>query len=153
VAASGYTFIFGRWQRDQDDIRAVRDQVFRDELGFGDGFIDEDPDEDSIHVVVYESGGRAVGTARMRSDGLIDYVAVLRPWRGNTVGGAIVSYLAHIAEVKQMPSLWSEAPSESLDFFRKNGFQDTDIETGRGDRHCRRMVRPITDSSPGASVH
>lgn len=153
MAASGYTFIFSKWERDQDDIRAVRDQVFRDEMGLGGEFIDEAQDEDAIHVLVYEAGGRAVGTARMRSDGLVDYVAVLRPWRGNTVGGAILTYLAHIAEVKHMSSLWSEATSESVGFFRKNGFHETDLETGRGDHHFRRMVRPIADSSPGASVH
>jgi GNAT superfamily N-acetyltransferase len=153
VASSGYTFIFGKWERDAEDIRAVREQVFRDELGFGEGFIDEDRDDGAIHVLVYEGGGRPVGVARMQTDGLIDYVAVLRPWRGKTVGGAIVSYLAHIAQVKHMETLWSEVTGDSLAFFRKNGFSETGMETGRHDTHRRRMVRPIGDATGPVRVH
>jgi GNAT superfamily N-acetyltransferase len=154
VTTSGYTFIFGKWDRDADDIRLVRDQVFREELGFGEGFIDERGDSGAIHVLVYEGGGgRAVGAARMQADGLIDYVAVLRPWRGNTVGGAIVSYLAHIAQVKNMETLWSEVTGDSLAFFRKNGFNETGVESGRGDTRRLRVVRPLEDSSAPVNIH
>ncbi len=153
MATSGYTFIISKWDRDREDICSVRNQVFSEELGFGPGFIDEASDADALHILVYEGGGRAVGAARMQPDGLIDYVAVLRPWRRNTVGGAIVSYLAHIAHVKQLQSLWSEVTVDSQEFFRRNGFHDTDIESGSDDMRRLRMVRPIIDSSPDARVH
>ena len=95
--SSGYTFILATWRNDAADIRAVREQVWEEAYGGEWPQGDLLGEERAFHVLAYDAAGRAVGVARMQADGRIDYVAVRKPWRGVTVGGALLAYLVHIA--------------------------------------------------------
>ncbi len=144
MTASGYTFLLANWRNDADSIRAVREQVLREELGLDWLFGDEAAEADAFHVLACDAAGRDVGVARMQRDGRIDYIAVLRPWRRVTVGGAILSYLVHIAQAQDIPAVWSEVPAAAERFFTKNGFAGTDagIAPGSAGRRLLRAVPP-----------
>lgn len=144
MTASGYTFLLANWRRDADSIRAVREQVLRDELGFDWPFGDEAAEADAFHVLACDAAGRDVGVARMQRDGRIDYIAVRRPWRRATVGGAILSYLVHIAQAQNIPAVWSDVPAATEPFFARNGFIGTDsgVSPGAAGRRLLRTVPP-----------
>jgi len=119
---SGYTFILASWKQDSEQIASVRDQVLLHELGIDTNKLDLLENEAGYHVLVFDAGGRAVGVARLLENGRISYIAVLRPWRGKTVGRALLLYLNHIAYVKKLQQIWIEEPLHSTNFFLKNKF-------------------------------
>lgn len=119
---SGYTFILTSWKQDSEQIASVRNQVLVHELGIERNQLDMHEDDAGYHVLVFDGGGRAIGVARLLESGRIDYIAVLRPWRGKTVGKALLLYLNHIAYVKKLRQIWIEEPIHSADFFIKNRF-------------------------------
>jgi GNAT superfamily N-acetyltransferase len=137
MGESGYTFIVANWRNDAQDIRAVREQVLL-EAGGAWEFGEPATEERAFHVLAYDAAGRAVGVARMQENGCIDYVAVRRPWRGVTVGGALLAYLIHIAQVKRLASVWAFVPPAVRGFFQKSGF----APAGDGGQRLVRAVPP-----------
>jgi len=144
MSGSGYTFILAKWQRDARDICSVREQVLRELAASDFPPIDASTDECAYHVLVYDAAERAVGVARMQADGRIDYVAVLRPWRGTTVGAALLTYLVHIAQARRLMSVWTYAPEQVRRFFERNGFEP---ESGSPDL-LNRYVRTVRREAP-----
>lgn len=144
MTGSGYTFLLASWRNDADSIRAVREQVLRDELGLEWRFGDETAEADAFHILACDAAGRGVGVARMQRDGRIDYIVVLRPWRRVTVGGAILAYLVHVAQAQNIPTVWSDVPAAAERFFTRNGFAGTDagIAPGTTGRRLLRAVPP-----------
>ena len=140
---SGYTFIVAKWPRDRDEIYAIRSLIFAEESRLADRFSDGDVDEGAYHLLVYDAGSRLVGTARMQPDGRVDYVAVLKPWRGNTVGGALLSYLRHIAQVTKLESIWSDVPDSVTPFYFKNGFKVANELSPEDEKSLVRVVRQV----------
>jgi len=150
MSTSGYTFILGNWRNDAATIRAVREQVLIAEMGLAREPLDAADENGAFHVVVYDSGGRAVGAARMQPDGRIDYVVVLRPWRGRTVGGALLAYLHHIAHARGIEHIWAVAPESAQRFFGKNRFvasAETRSDSGEREQKYTRAV-----SKPGRQL-
>jgi GNAT superfamily N-acetyltransferase len=139
---SGYTFILAKWRNDAEDICAVREQVLGEAFGGRWEYGDAESEERAFHVLVYDSAGRAVGAARMQPDGCIDYVAVRRPWRGVTLGGALLSYLVHIAQARRLDSVWSVVPASAQTFFKRNHFVATGSEGDAGRKWVRRVPAP-----------
>lgn len=148
MANSGYSFFLASWRNDADDIRAVREPVLQE--SFGGSWEHDDPvsEEQFYHVLAYDAVGRAVGAARMQPDGYIDYVVVLKPWRGVTVGSALLAFLMHIARNRNLEQVWCDVPESAQRFFARNGFTPaTDVVSGRGTARWRRLVDATRSSS------
>jgi len=153
MSDSGYTFILADWRNDAAAIRAVREPVLIAELGMRPELLDLPDESEAFHVLAYDSGSRAVGAARMRRDGRIDYVTVLRPWRGRTVGGALLTYLHHIAFARGIEHLWGMIPETARRFFEKNQFvvsaeMAPDAEPGR-----QKFVRAVSKPDLRPPLH
>ena len=71
------------WQRDAEDLTAVREEVFIREQGVSREEEMDGLDQDCLHVVARDSSGQAIGTARLDTHGHIGRVAVLKQWRGS----------------------------------------------------------------------
>lgn len=153
MSGSGYTFILGNWRSDAAVIRAVREPVLIAELGMRPELLELPDDSEAFHVLVFDSGGRAVGAARMRRDGQIDYVAVLRPWRGRTVGGALLSYLHHIAFTRGIQHIWAMSPESARRFFEKNRFIAGDEFSDSTEPRWQKFTRAVSKPGQPAPVH
>lgn len=147
MSTSGYTFVLGNWRNDAATIRAVREQVLIAEIGLAREHLDVADENAAFHVLAYDSAGRPVGTARMQRDGKIDYVAVLRPWRGRTVGGALLAYLHHIAYAQGIQHVWAVVPEAARRFFEKNRFIASVEFTPGVEVHGQKYTRAV--SKPG----
>ena len=113
----------------------------------------DDRDSDAYHVLAFEGGGRLVGAGRILADGAIGYIAVLRPWRGYTVGGAILAYLLHIAKTLKIQIVSVKSLLNVTAFFEKNGFLPVDTTAEDKDLTLLKMVRSVNRSERSASVH
>jgi GNAT superfamily N-acetyltransferase len=138
MGASGYSFFLASWPRDRGDIQLAREQGLPPE--WLPTLVSEEADRGAWHVTAYDGAGRLVGAGRMQPDGRVDYVTVLRPWRYATVGGALLAYLLHIAEVRRMEAVYCEPPDEARRFFGKNGFVAT--ADAPGPLRLVRVIRP-----------
>lgn len=138
-----YSFCLARWPKEEKDIRAVREQVFIEELSIPPELEWDDRDEACYHVIAYDEKSRPIATGRVDTDGHIGRMAVLPPWRGRTVGGAVLSYLMHIAERLDMDYVWVHAQESAIPFYQKNGFSTAgDRFTEAGIPH-QKLVRLI----------
>jgi len=146
MSTSGYTFILGNWRNDAATIRALREQVLIVEMGLAREPLDAADESGAFHVVVYDGGGRAVGAARMQPDGRIDYVVVLRPWRGRTVGGALLAYLHHIACARGIEHIWAVVPESAQRFFGKNRFVASAGSGSNSEMRGQKFTRAVAQS-------
>ncbi len=66
--------------------------------------------------------GAVVGTGRLLPDGHIGRMAVLPPWRGCGIGGAILEALTGEARAIGMSEVVLHAQVHAEDFYRRHGF-------------------------------
>ena len=81
------------WQAQQPALTAVRRAVFVVEQGVPESLELDEHDAGSHHILVCDPAGRPVGAGRLKPDGQIGRMAVLRDWRGRGIGSAILAAL------------------------------------------------------------
>ncbi len=134
----------------QAAIRQVRQEVFIEEQGVSAEEEFDGDDHDCVHVVV-TANGQAIGTGRLKPDGRIGRVAVLKAARGHGVGRAIMAALEEQARVRGMPRLWAHAQVQALAFYERLGYQvagETFMEAGIAHREIQKPL-PRLDAMTG----
>lgn len=114
-----------RWSTDHDAIRAVRETVFVVEQSVDPELEWDGLDEQCHHAVVQLSDGRIVGTGRLwcnGDEGKIGRMAVLREYRGQGMGLAILEFLLETARRIGMRRARLNAQTHALDFYERAGF-------------------------------
>ena len=152
MASSGYSLVLCSWPGAAEEIRALRQQVLVSEMGLPGNVLNVPADTGAYHVLVHDSGGRAVGAACMQPDGQIDYVLVLRPWRCKTVGGALLAYLHHIAQARNLAHIWTVVPTVARRFFEKNRFTPCEDNVLTAFMSGLKYVRPVRKPGSNTSV-
>ncbi len=131
-------------------IRQVRHEVFIEEQGVS---VEEEFDGDDpacVHVIV-TANGQAIGTGRLKPDGRIGRVAVLKSARGNGIGRAIMAALEGHARAVGMQRLWAHAQVQALAFYEGLGYRvvgDTFMEAGIAHRQIQKSI-PSTGTPTG----
>lgn len=143
MSKRGYSFYLSQWGKNGPDIQKIRQTVFVHELGFPSEQISSDSDSECYHVLAYNGYGEAIGTGCIHPDGQIGQIAVLKPWRGRTVGKAILIYLLQIAKSIHLPSVWVNALEPTVRFYKSKNFELTDKAQSIDGFNYRRMVHLI----------
>ncbi len=117
--------------RPGDDLNEalwIRDEVFTKEQGFAN------PDQDKFdaaacHVLLCESG-QPVATGRVfreKTDGpfILGRIAVLKGWRGHSLGKLLMEELEKIAAAQGAETLELGAQLYAVPFYQKCGFSPT----------------------------
>ena len=102
-----------------------------------DGF-----DAQSRHVVA-TADGVPIGTGRLLPDGQIGRMAVLREWRGQGAGSALLTGLMEIARALGMGRVLLNAQVQALPFYLGHGFQVEGEEFNDAGIPHRRMWRDL----------
>jgi predicted GNAT family N-acyltransferase len=113
------------WSVDADALKAVRTQVFIEEQSIPES---EDWDADDAaadHALARTRSGEAIATGRLTPDGRIGRMAVVKSWRGEGVGAAILRHLVERAAARGMRRLTLSAQSYAIPFYEKAGFAVT----------------------------
>ncbi len=82
----------------------------------------DENDARCVHAVAYAEDGRAVGTGRLLPDAHIGRMAVLKDWRGQGIGAAILEALIAEARRRGDVEVALSAQTHALDFYRRHGF-------------------------------
>ncbi|MEO5699756.1 MAG: GNAT family N-acetyltransferase [Casimicrobiaceae bacterium] len=111
-----------RWPEDADLLQSLRHDVFVVEQGVPATLEWDGIDARCVHALAVASDGTAVGCGRLLPDGHIGRMAVLRPWRGRGVGGALLVHLVDLARHRGESSVVLNAQTHAVDFYRRHGF-------------------------------
>ena len=132
------------WERDRDQIRDVRRQVFILEQSVPAEIEWDGQDDDCLHVVAETPNRDAIGTGRLHPSGKIGRMAVLRPWRGSGVGSAMLERLLGYALNRGIDEVFLHAQSYVMSFYERAGFEaegDEFMEAGIPHRLMKRRTR------------
>ncbi|AHG41630.1 GNAT family N-acetyltransferase [Pseudomonas syringae] len=121
------TVSVAQWQKNNADIRRIRDSVFIAEQSVPPELEWDAEDADAVHFLARE-GDYAVGTARLLADGEIGRLSVLKDWRGLKVGEALLSAVIDEAEKRGLEPLKLSAQVQAVDFYQRFGFVVTSKE-------------------------
>jgi predicted GNAT family N-acyltransferase len=118
-----------RWVESPDDHAAMvelRRIIFREEQRLADLTL-TDPDESRSHAVIALVDGRPVGTGRLtfpheRKHAYISWVATLKAYRNQGIGGAMMRVLMESADSRRFETVVLSAQAHAISFYRAFGF-------------------------------
>ncbi len=109
------------WERAQITATHVRQAVFIDEQNV----LEEDEwghgDEEALHLVA-SLAGNPIATARLSADGTVGRMAVLKSFRKQGTGSAIMEQLIKTAKQNRFRILKLNAQRTAEGFYAKHGF-------------------------------
>lgn len=109
------------WDQARADAAPIRFAVFVDEQKVPAEIELDEHDAACLHAIA-RSEGRAVGTGRLLPDGHIGRMAVLKAWRGQGVGAAMLTVLIDAARARGDRAVALSAQTHALGFYRRFGF-------------------------------
>ena len=140
---SSFHLTEGCWQEHKRLLTDVRCQVFVVEQQVPEALELDEHDPHCHHVLVCDARGRPVGAGRIKADGHIGRMAVLKDCRGQGVGAAMLAALLEYAREQGHTRVFLHAQISAVPFYAKFGF----VESGEpfidaGILH-RRMVKSL----------
>lgn len=111
------------WEDDALTLRAIRTEVFINEQQVPEAMEWDEFDAISTHVLVRNFYGLPVGTARLLPDGHIGRMAVLKEWRGNGYGSAMLQKMLEELNSRHKQIVMLNAQTSAVKFYEKFGFK------------------------------
>ncbi|GLZ88907.1 acetyltransferase [Metapseudomonas resinovorans] len=110
------------WQKDNADLRRIREAVFIAEQSVAPELEWDTEDADAVHFLAFERD-YAIGTARLLPDGHIGRVSVLKDWRGLKVGDRLLQAAIAEAERRGLKRQMLSAQVHATAFYERHGFR------------------------------
>ena len=110
------------WQKDNADLRRIREAVFIAEQAVPAELEWDDEDIEAVHFLACE-GDYPIGTARLLADGQIGRVSVLKDWRGLKVGEKLMQAVIAEAEKRGLHQQMLTAQVHATPFYERLGFR------------------------------
>ena len=115
--------VLGSWQQLGREAAAVRQEVFVREQGVPVDLDMDQHDIDALHIVVRDSEGIVVATARLLDDGNIGRMAVIQKWRNQGIGRRMLETLFQVAMERGLDRVQLSAQVQARAFYEAAGFQ------------------------------
>jgi predicted GNAT family N-acyltransferase len=110
------------WEADEPLIRGVREAVFVREQRIPVELEWDDADASATHVLAFAENGEAIGTGRLLPSGHIGRMAVLRAYRGQGVGRALLAALLDAGHANGHAEVTLSAQIQVIGFYQRMGF-------------------------------
>lgn len=111
------------WSADRKTLRAIRTRVFVEEQKVPLELEWDGEDARCEHALAVAADGTAVGTGRLLRDGRIGRLAVLKEWRGQGAGSALIEYFLELARKKRFATVTLHAQTHATAFYARHGFE------------------------------
>ncbi len=112
----------GNWHELQHDAQLIRRSVFVQEQNISENDEWDDQDAISLHFVVYDQN-QAIATARLLENHSIGRVAVLKQYRGKSIGQLLMQHIIQVASEQKREYLKLSAQSYVIGFYENLGFE------------------------------
>jgi predicted GNAT family N-acyltransferase len=116
------------WAASRELLSAVRHAVFVEEQKVPPELEWDDADERAFHVLATAADGTPIGTARLKLDGRIGRMAVVKSWRGRGVGSKMLSALLDVARKQGCKTVRLHAQTQAVGFYARHGFTAAGVE-------------------------
>ncbi len=121
------------WQDHEEDLLAIRREVFIREQAVPEEVEIDGLDPDAIHLLAVNEIGEYIGCARILPTGQIGRMAVLKQHRGTGVGARLLEEAVKTGRSAGFARLYLHAQKHAEDFYRKGGFVPTGEELTEAD--------------------
>ena len=111
------------WQEAHIELSAIRTVVFIVEQNVPVELEWDGLDEACLHVLAIDGQGNAIGVGRLLYDGHIGRMAVIKPYRNQGVGSALLRRLLEMAEQHKLRQLALNAQVHAQQFYSRFGFE------------------------------
>ncbi len=122
VNIGDYRVESGNWTTIMARAQPLRFEVFVREQGVPQALEMDAFDAVSLHALAIDAAGNAIGTGRLLPDGHIGRMAVLRQWRDQGVGTALLRHLMAAGSRAGVRRLRLNAQSGAASFYARFGF-------------------------------
>ena len=117
-----YTLHHTGWAENKTELSRVRRAVFIDEQQVPEELEWDEYDETCQHILVRNEHEQPIATGRIKPDGHIGRMAVLKPHRKSGVGSAVLNALLHHAKKTGLQRVYLHAQTTAIPFYIKHGF-------------------------------
>lgn len=127
----------------RDQLSYVRKKVFIEEQQVPEELEWDEFDNISHHILVLNREHNPVGTGRLKPDGQIGRMAVIKEMRKSGIGSAILISLIRLAKQDQQPEVYLHAQTSAIEFYKKFGFlsiSDIFFEAGIPHRAMKKIL-------------
>lgn len=131
------------WARAREHASRIRRAVFVVEQRVPLEMELDELDPRCVHALAYTPDGEPVATGRLLPDAHIGRMAVLKAWRGQGIGGAILEQLVAAARARGEREVALSAQTHALAFYRRHQFRaegETYLDAGIPHRMMRRPL-------------
>ena len=116
-----YKLIKTDWNKNKTALRQIRTQVFIEEQRVPEALEWDEFDKTCQHVLVTDNK-KPIACGRIKPDGHIGRMAVLKEYRQQGVGAAILKALLKHAEDNDIETVYLHAQVSAVPFYEKLGF-------------------------------
>ena len=116
-----------KWIDGLSQLKNIREKVFIQEQKVTHQLEWDGMDEKAIHFLVFNDKA-AIGCARaivIKDHMQLGRMAVLKEYRGQGIGGALIEKAMTIAKLNQLSAIYISAQCHAIDFYKKFGFEVT----------------------------
>ena len=111
------------WEEAATALRVIRTTVFIREQQVPEELEWDQFDAVSVHALAINNAGQPMGTARLLPDGHIGRMAVLKEWRGQGLGSALLTKLLQVLVKRRQFQAQLHAQTSAIPFYKKFGFE------------------------------
>ena len=122
-----YTLKLTRWDKEQTSLSEIRRRVFIEEQQVPEELEWDEDDKACIHVLV-TNNQTPIATGRIKMDGHIGRMAVLKDYRNKGVGSAVLKALINFSKTLKMKSVYLHAQTSAIPFYEKHDFKTSSKE-------------------------
>lgn len=111
------------WQEAQAQLSRIREEVFILEQHVPVEMEWDEHDACAMHLLALNESREAIGCARLLPNGTLGRMAVLKTWRNQGAGNALLNYAIGIFEKQGRNSISLSAQLHAIPFYEKAGFK------------------------------
>ena len=109
------------WKTYQSDLRKIREAVFINEQSVPEELEWDEDDSSAIHFLV-RSDNVYIATGRLKPDGQIGRMAVIKPFRRRGIGSELLDYILLKSKECGFKKVFLHAQVNVADFYRNKNF-------------------------------
>jgi predicted GNAT family N-acyltransferase len=118
-----FTIHLVTWQTHAEQLRSVRETVFIKEQKVPVALEWDGLDDTALHLLALTHEGEAIGCARLLGEGSIGRMAVIKSWRNQGVGMALLQRSITHYQQNGISKIRLSAQTHAIKFYEKAGFK------------------------------
>lgn len=140
-----YTLHHTTWAKHKTELARIRRAVFIEEQHVPEELEWDEHDETCHHILVRDDNNNPIATGRIKPDGHIGRMAVLKSWREHGVGSAVLRALLDYAAIHNIQTTYLHAQTTAIPFYEKHGFDvcsDEFMDAGIPHKTMQKNISP-----------